>query len=213
MTGDFRNAVYAGDFQARQLTYGHGASLSILSDRYRLPPADPKSHLWRYPRHPDAIRRVYTNRGSLQASQGCVAMSFADTLVSSGRRGVSDARGTEYHDCRVGRSNCATAQKASAVCIAAVMQLRTFNVSACVFCGVFARTTKSGRTGFCNSLAHLTASVPASPAWRSRYRRAGKGNSPDSHRHLRVAWTGNDRSDGLYRRQCDKARREWSLHV
>lgn len=86
----------SGVFTSWELTFGPAVWVGILSDRYKLPAADPKSNNWRYPRPLHESRRDYTNRGSLQASQGCVAMSFADTLVSSSRRGGSSGRVCQY---------------------------------------------------------------------------------------------------------------------
>ena len=42
--------ICAGNFQPRQLAFRRPPSLSILSDRYKLPPADPESSIWRHPR-------------------------------------------------------------------------------------------------------------------------------------------------------------------
>ena len=96
--GPFRGSLAdenSGILPLRESAFGLWGGRSILSDRYRTPPHDPKSNYWRPPFPPEGIRAVYT-KGSRQASHGCVAMSLVDGYLSLYRRWGSDVEALRH---------------------------------------------------------------------------------------------------------------------
>ena len=110
--------ICAGNFQPRQLAFRQPAKFKYPIRPLQTAPGRPRIFHLATPPPPRTTRRDYTNRGSLQASQGCVAMLLADRPVSSRLHGVSGVKTTKCHDREVGSARRSAANAASSRLVA-----------------------------------------------------------------------------------------------